>query len=149
MAMIGVRIAALGLALAVLCRHIIIIIDTWCGGRPRRFLPKPRQLTLHKIARLAYSTLSWLGLRLPMTFSGRLTKLFLLAVQLPKHFRSGLRRISRQACRRPVPPPDREERCHSTHRSRDRADRRATAAATKTRHGPCASQRLFDQVLSG
>jgi hypothetical protein len=56
MAMIGVRVAALGLALAVLCPspqasafgirlgpflllgggHIIIIIDTSCGGRLRR-----------------------------------------------------------------------------------------------------------------
>jgi hypothetical protein len=76
MTMIGVRIAAPGLALAVLCSsHTqalsgcdwdgfysagghIIIIGISCGGRPRRSIPKPRPLTLHKIARQAYSTLS-------------------------------------------------------------------------------------------
>jgi hypothetical protein len=52
--------------------HIIIIIGTSCGGRLGRHIPMPRPLTLHKIARQAYSTLSWPGLRLPMTFSGRL-----------------------------------------------------------------------------
>ena len=53
--------------------HIIIIIGTSSEGRLRRSIPKPRRLTLHKIAHQAYSTLSWLGLRLPMTFSGRQT----------------------------------------------------------------------------
>ena len=52
---------------------IIIIIGTSSEGRLRRSIPKPRRLTLHKIAHQAYSTLSWLGLRLPMTFSGRQT----------------------------------------------------------------------------
>ena len=122
-------------------------IGTSCGGRPRRSIPKPRPLTLHKIARQAYSTLSRPGLRLPMTFSGRLT--------IPPG-RSATKAFSIRpspnippSVSRPVLPPDREGRCRSTHRARDRADRRATAAATKTRHGPCASQRLFNQVLSG
>ena len=111
MAMIGVRIAALGLALAVLCpspqasafgirlgpfllfggrahhhhhhhRHVV--------RRPTEALRRPTEAalptrqqrptealhpkatpttTLHKIARQAYSTLSWPGLHLPMTFS--------------------------------------------------------------------------------
>ena len=71
MAMIGVRIAALGLVLAVFCpspqacafglrsQHSywaggrIIITGTSFGGRPRAAIPKPRPLTMHKIARQA------------------------------------------------------------------------------------------------
>jgi len=71
MVMIGVRIAALGLALAVLCPSPqacafglrlgpfllggghIIITGTSFGGRPRAAIPKPRPLTMHKIARQA------------------------------------------------------------------------------------------------
>ena len=93
MAMIGVRIAVLGLALAALClssqacafglrlgpfllgwrahhhhhRHLV--------RRPPRggSIPKLRPLMVHKIARQAYSNLSCPGLCLPMIFSGRPT----------------------------------------------------------------------------
>src|SRR6516164_3562842 len=91
MAMIGVRIAALGLALAVLCPSPqacafgLRLGPFLLGGRAhhhhRHFVRRPTEalhseatpLTLHKIARQTYSTLSWPGLRLPMTFSDRLT----------------------------------------------------------------------------
>src|SRR6516225_9840673 len=88
--MIGVRIAALGLVLAVLCASQqacafgLRLGPFVLGGRVhhhhhRHFVRRPTEALpseatpTYKIARQTFCILSWPGLRLPMTFSGRPT----------------------------------------------------------------------------
>ena len=167
MAMIGVRIAALGLALAVLCpsqqawrfRAAIGTVLIGLAGnhhhhrhlvrRPTEALHSeatPTDVAQNRAPSLLYPILTWPSFAddifrptnyspWPFSYQSIFDQAF---AEYPA------KRVA-ELCTRQIG----KSRCHSTHRARDRADRRATAAATKTRHGPCASQRLFDQALSG